>query len=48
LTIKNCWSKYIAATDDSTEHKEEFLGFMEEDAREASNTLQDRLQTNDL
>jgi hypothetical protein len=47
-TIKNCWSKCISATGDSIEHEEEFLGFTEEDAREASNTFHDRLHVNDL
>jgi hypothetical protein len=48
MTIKNCWSKCITATGDSSEHEEEFLGFTEEDAGEASGTLHDRLQVIDL
>jgi hypothetical protein len=48
MTIKNCWSKCITATGDSIEHKEEIFGFTEEDSREASNTLDDTLQVNDL
>jgi hypothetical protein len=40
--------KFIAATGDSVEHEEEFLGFMKEDAHEASNTLYDILQVNNL
>jgi hypothetical protein len=47
MTIKNCYSKCITATGNSIKHEEEFLGFTE-DVCEASNTLQDRLQVNDL
>jgi hypothetical protein len=42
MTIKNCWSKCITATGNNIKHEEEFLGFTEEDACEASNTLHDR------
>jgi hypothetical protein len=48
MTDKNCWFKCIAATGDSVEHKEEFLGFTEEDAHEASSPLHDILQVNNL
>jgi hypothetical protein len=47
MTVENWWSKSIAATGDSIIHKEEFLHFIE-DVHEASNTLDDRQQVNDL
>jgi uncharacterized protein (DUF1499 family) len=47
MTIKNCWPKCISATDDNIKHKEQLLGFTE-DVAEASSTLNDILQVNNL
>jgi hypothetical protein len=48
MTIKNCWPKCISATDDSTEHKEQLVGFTEQGVAEASGTLDDILEVNNL
>lgn len=47
-TTRNYWSKCILATGDGAEHKEQLLGFTEENAGKASNTLHNRLQVNNL
>jgi hypothetical protein len=47
-TIQNCWSKCMYIAGDSMEDEDEFLGFTEEDAREASNVFADRITVSDL
>jgi hypothetical protein len=48
MIIKSCWPKCLTATGDSIQHKEEFLGFPEKDVAEASSTLDNILQVNNL